>query len=83
MPHSVSETFSSFPLELDGGDHKSDRDIAERRARYVELAAFMNADPDEIGVLHMSDIYYDTLFSFCASLCPWEIQPAQHVNQIC
>lgn len=65
--YSVLESFSSFPLELDGGDQKSDRDIADRRIRYEELAAFMNADPDEIGMLPILGSYV-SLFYFCASL---------------
>lgn len=41
---------STPQLDLHGGDIKSDHDRAGRAARYKELAAFMNADPDEIGM---------------------------------
>jgi len=41
---------STYQLDLTGNDAVSQENIDERKAKFVELAAFMNAEPDEIGM---------------------------------
>lgn len=40
---------TTYQLDFIGGDSASQLEIDERRSKYTELAAFMNAGPDEIG----------------------------------
>jgi len=40
---------SAYQLDFIGGDEISQLTIDERKSKYTELAAFMNAEPDEIG----------------------------------
>lgn len=40
---------STYQLDFIGGDQVSQRTIDERNSKYAELAAFMNAEPNEIG----------------------------------
>jgi hypothetical protein len=42
---------STYQLDFIGGDQVSQLTIDERKLKYAELAAFMNAEPDEIGKL--------------------------------
>lgn len=42
---------SAYQLDFIGGDLSSQLQIDERESKYVELAAFMNAEPNEIGTL--------------------------------
>ena len=42
---------SAYQLDLWNGDEISQLAIDERKSKYAELAAFMNAEPDEIGTL--------------------------------
>lgn len=42
---------SAYQLDFIGGDVISQLQIDERKSKYAELAAFMNAGPDEIGTL--------------------------------
>ncbi|KAI0858270.1 putative aminotransferase [Xylaria cubensis] len=46
--NSVVRSLSANKLNLRGGDIKSDHDVKKRRARYKELASFINAETDEI-----------------------------------
>ncbi|QRD85671.1 putative cysteine desulfurylase [Aspergillus flavus] len=49
--HSIVRTMSAPHMNLRGLDSKSMVDVKERTAQYAKLASFMNADPDEIGML--------------------------------
>jgi cysteine desulfurase/selenocysteine lyase len=40
---------STYQLDFIGGDASSQLEVDERKSKYLELAAFMNAEPDEIG----------------------------------
>ncbi len=42
---------SAYQLDFIGGDVSSQLQIDERKSKYAELAAFMNAEPNEIGTL--------------------------------
>jgi hypothetical protein len=46
---SIANAMSTYQLDFIGGDAVSQLEIDERKAKYVELAGFMNAEPDEIG----------------------------------
>ncbi|KAJ5564676.1 aminotransferase [Penicillium frequentans] len=48
---SITRTMSAPHMNLRGLDSKSMVDVKERTAQYAKLASFMNADPDEIGLL--------------------------------
>lgn len=48
---SIAKAMSTYQLDFIGGDVSSQREIDERKSKYAELAAFMNAEPDEIGML--------------------------------
>lgn len=51
---SIAQTMSKPHMNLRGLDAKSKVDVEKRRANYATLAAFMNADTDEIGEFHCS-----------------------------
>lgn len=46
---SIARAMSNYQLDFIGGDAVSQLHIDERKSKYVELAAFMNAEPEEIG----------------------------------
>ncbi|KAI9667575.1 MAG: hypothetical protein M1821_000391 [Bathelium mastoideum] len=46
---SVVKTMSTTMIQLEGGDTGSDQEIQDRKDRYKVLAAYMNADADEIA----------------------------------
>jgi hypothetical protein len=48
---SITKAMSTYQLDFIGGDLTSQLTIDERKSKYVELAAFMNAEPDEVGML--------------------------------
>jgi hypothetical protein len=48
---SIANAMSTYQLDFIGGDLNSQLTNDERRSKYTELAAFMNAEPDEIGTL--------------------------------
>jgi hypothetical protein len=73
MMHSIVESMSAVPLDLDGGDTKSDREIAERADRYRELAAYINAEPDEIGTPLLLYFSLSSLYSHCYSLFLYQL----------
>ncbi|UPX15684.1 uncharacterized protein EKO05_0006125 [Ascochyta rabiei] len=45
----IANAMSTYQLDFIGGDAASQLEIDERKAKYVELAGFMNAEPDEIA----------------------------------
>lgn len=46
---SIANAMSTYQLDFIGGDQVSQLTIDKRKLKYTELAAFMNAEPDEIG----------------------------------
>jgi hypothetical protein len=48
---SIANAMSAYQLDFIGSDEVSQLQIDERKSKYAELAAFMNAEPDEIGTL--------------------------------
>ena len=48
---SIANAMSTYQLDFIGGDLTSQLTIDERKSKYAELAAFMNAEPDEVGML--------------------------------
>ncbi|KAL8709372.1 MAG: hypothetical protein Q9220_005866 [cf. Caloplaca sp. 1 TL-2023] len=48
---SIARTMSSPHMNLRGLDSKSKVEVKQRVAQYARMASFMNADPDEIGLL--------------------------------
>lgn len=45
----IANAMSAYQLDFAGGDVISQLQIDERKSKYVQLAAFMNAEPDEIA----------------------------------
>ncbi|KAI0543753.1 putative aminotransferase [Xylaria curta] len=45
----IANALSTYQLDLIGGDTISQLQLDERKSKYAELAAFMNAEPDEIA----------------------------------
>ncbi|KAI1854652.1 hypothetical protein JX266_000770 [Neoarthrinium moseri] len=45
----IANAMSTYQLDFIGGDTISQLYIDQRKSKYVELAAFMNAEPDEIA----------------------------------
>lgn len=45
----IANAMSTYQLDFIGGDQISQRTIDERNLKYAELAAFMNAEPNEIA----------------------------------
>jgi cysteine desulfurase/selenocysteine lyase len=45
----IANAMSTYQLDFIGGDASSQLEVDERKSKYLELAAFMNAEPDEIG----------------------------------
>lgn len=46
----IANAMSTYQLDFIGGDEISQLHIDERKSKYAELAAFMNAEPDEIAL---------------------------------
>lgn len=47
---SIANAMSAYQLDFIGGDTMSALQVKERKSKYEELSAFMNAEPDEIGM---------------------------------
>ena len=47
----IANALSAYQLDFIGGDVSSQLQIDERSSKYAELAAFINAEVDEIGTL--------------------------------
>ena len=50
---------STYQLDFIGGDLTSQLTIDERKSKYAELAAFMNAESEEVGTLLILLMYMD------------------------
>jgi hypothetical protein len=46
---SIANAMSTYQLDFISSDASSELEIDERKLKYVELAAFINAEPNEIG----------------------------------
>ncbi|KAF2844366.1 putative aminotransferase [Plenodomus tracheiphilus IPT5] len=45
----IASAMSTYQLDFIGGDRTSQLVVDERKSKYIELAAFLNAEPDEIA----------------------------------